>query len=205
MRLANAAYDDPWRIREIASDFELVDVWALPAQGAASDFRTLVDIVAAIDPTNVGSGPAHVVWRFRERVGDWLDLDSGPQPIPGTNETSLAARLPDGLRNTAAGVEFATLPFTSLYLTDLEYAAEFSNRTMHGVLHVAWVPQSDGHYRGQMTIYVKLRGLLGKTYKALVMPFRRWILYPAILRKIESEWSRRVARGGRSAAQSSRA
>ena len=198
MRLPNAAHDGPWRIREIASDFELVDVWALPAHGGASDFRTLVEIVASLDPTNAGSGPARVLWRFRERLGDWLDLDRGLEPIPGTNETSLAGRLPEGLRNTAAAVNFGALPFTSLYLTDVEFAAEFSNQTMHGVLHVAWVDQSEGRYRGQMAVYVKLRGLLGKTYKALVMPFRRWVLYPAILRKIEREWSSRAARGGSS-------
>ncbi len=195
MRLIDAAHEGPWRIREIVSDFEIVDVWALPAQGGASDFRTLVEIVAAVDPTNVGSAPARVLWRFRERLGEWLDGDSGLQPIPGTNETSLASRLPDGLRNTAAEVHFEALPFTSLYLTDVEFASEFSNQTMHGVLHVAWVRQSEGHYRGQMAIYVKTRGLLGKTYKALVMPFRRWLLYPAILRHFERAWSNRAAHG----------
>jgi hypothetical protein len=74
---------------------------------------------------------------------------------------------------------------------------------MHGVLHVAWVQQSGGHYRGQMAVYVKLRGLLGKTYKALVMPSRRWVLYPAILRRIEREWSSR-AEHGRSSGRGSR-
>jgi hypothetical protein len=195
MRLANAAHDGPWPIREIASDFEIVDVWALPAHGGAADFRTLVEIVASLDPADTGSAPARVVWRFRERLGEWLHLDGGPEPIPGTNENTLASRLPEGLRGTAAAAKFEVLPFSSLYLTDVDFAAEFSNQTMHGVLHVAWVPQSEGHYRGQMAIYVKLRGLLGKTYKALVMPARHWILYPAILRKIDREWNRRAAHG----------
>ena len=42
MRLPNAAHDSrPWRIREIASDFTVEDVWALPVHGGAEDFQTL--------------------------------------------------------------------------------------------------------------------------------------------------------------------
>jgi hypothetical protein len=35
MRLPNAAHESlPWRIREIAPDFTVEDVWALPASGS---------------------------------------------------------------------------------------------------------------------------------------------------------------------------
>ena len=63
-------------------------------------------------------------------------------------ETSLTDRLPDDLRNTAADLHFDFLPFTSLYRTDVEFAAEISNRTVHGVMHLAWVDQGAGHYQG---------------------------------------------------------
>ena len=44
MRIPNSAHESrPWRIREIVPDFELEDVWALPAYGGAGDFRGLVD------------------------------------------------------------------------------------------------------------------------------------------------------------------
>jgi hypothetical protein len=39
-RLPNAAHESrPWRIREIAPDFTLEDVWALPANGGAEDSK----------------------------------------------------------------------------------------------------------------------------------------------------------------------
>jgi RNA polymerase sigma factor (sigma-70 family) len=42
MRLPNTAHDArPWRIREIAPDFTVEDVWALPVHGGAEDFQTL--------------------------------------------------------------------------------------------------------------------------------------------------------------------
>jgi hypothetical protein len=61
------------------------------------------------------------------------------------------------------------------------------------VLHLAWVDQGEGRYQGQMAIYVKPRGLLGKGYMALIKPFRYWIVYPALMRQIEMAWDARTA------------
>jgi uncharacterized protein DUF2867 len=206
MRLPNTAHESrPWRIREIAPDFTLEDVWALPVEGGAEDFQALLELVAASDPANAESLPTRVLWRLRDRLGSWVDLgrisapiDSGPDgaagklPIPGTNETSLTDRLPDDLRNTAADLDFGSLPFTPLYRTDVEFAAEVSNRTVHGVMHLAWVDQGEGSYQGQMAVYVKPRGPFGKGYMALIKPFRYWVVYPALMRQTERAWNARV-------------
>ena len=85
-------------------------------------------------------------------------------PIPGTNETSLAGRLPDDLRGTADDVHMGSVPFAPLYRTDDEFAAEVSNRTVHGVLHLAWVDKGGDRYQGQMGVYVKPRGRFGDAY-----------------------------------------
>ena len=202
MRLPNAAHESgPWRIREITQDFFLEDVWALPAHGGAEDFQALLDQTVSSDPANAKSLPTRVLWRARDRLGSWFDLGriSAPTgsgedapaaklPIPGTNETSLADRLPDDLRNTAADLHFASLPFVPLYRTDVEFAAEVSNRTVHGVMHLAWVDQGEGRYQGQMAVYVKPRGRLGKGYMALIKPFRHWVVYPALMRQMERTW-----------------
>jgi hypothetical protein len=206
MRLPNAAHESrPWRIREIAPDFTLEDVWALPVNGGAEDFQTLIEVMTSGDPANWESLPTRVLWRVRDRLGSWFGLgrisapiDSGGEdaagklPIPGSNETSLADRLPDDLRNTAADVHFDFTPFAPLYRTDVEFAAEMSNRTAHDVMHLAWVDQGEGRYQGQMAVYVKPRGSLGKVYMALIKPFRYWVVYPALMRQIEREWNTRV-------------
>jgi hypothetical protein len=44
--------------------------------------------------------------------------------------------MPADLRDAASGPDFKSLPFTSLYLTDDEFAAEIANRTMHGLMHI---------------------------------------------------------------------
>src|SRR5918998_1192164 len=74
-RLPNAAHESrPWRIREIASDFTLEDVWALPANGGAQDFRTLLELMTSglTDPADWESLPTRVLWRVRDRLGGWF-------------------------------------------------------------------------------------------------------------------------------------
>ena len=206
MRLPNAAHEShPWRIREIAPDFTVEDVWALPVHGGAEDFPKLLELITTSDPANAESLPTRFLWRLRDRLGGWFDLGgisapvdggsddaAGRLPIPGTNETSLSDRLPDDLRGTAADIDFDSLPFAPLYRTDVEFAAEISNRTMHGVMHLAWVDQGEGRYQGQMAVYVKPRGPLGKGYMTLIKPFRHWIVYPALMRQIARTWNRRA-------------
>jgi hypothetical protein len=157
MRLPNAVHESqPWRIRDIVPDFTLEDVWALPVHGGAEDFQTLLEIMTCGDDLiNSASLPTRVLWRLRDRLGGWFGLgrisvpiDSGGDdaagklPIPGTNETSLTDRLPDDLRNNAADVHFDSVPFAPLYRTDVEFAAEMSNRTVHSVMHLAWVDRA---------------------------------------------------------------
>jgi hypothetical protein len=200
MRLSNAAHESgPWRIGEIVPDFTLEDVWALPAQGGREEFQDLIELMAASDPAHADSLPARALWRLRDRLGAWLDLGriSAPGaapaqlPIPGAAETSLTGRLPVDLRATAADVDFGSLPFVPLYRTEVEFAAEISNRTVHGVMHLAWVEQGDSRYRAQMAVYVKPRGLFGKGYMALIKPFRYLIVYPALTRQTERMWKAR--------------
>jgi uncharacterized protein DUF2867 len=201
MRLPNAAHESrPWRIREIVPDFTLEDVWALPVHGSDEDFQMLLELMASSDPANADSLPARVLWRVRDRLGSWFGLgrisvpvDSdrgggGKLPIPGTDETSLRDRLPDDLRNTAADLDFGSLPFVPLYRTDVEFAAEVSNQTVHGVMHLAWVDQGKGRYQGQMAVYVKPRGPFGTAYMTLIKPFRHLIVYPPLMRQLEREW-----------------
>jgi hypothetical protein len=200
MRLPNAVHESgPWRIREIVPDFILEDVWALPVDGGAEDFPQLLELATSLDPANADSLPARALWRIRDRLGAWFDLgriaepDDGEQglPIPGTDESSLAQRLPDDLQDSPWNHDFGSLPFRPLYRIDDEAAAEVSNKTVHGVMHLAWADQGGGRFQGQMAVYVKPRGAFGTAYMAFIKPFRHWIVYPALTRQIERQWEGR--------------
>ena len=201
-RIPNSEHESqPWRIHAIVPDFTLEDVWALPAEGGADEFPALLEMVGALDPTESDSRATRALWKLRDRLGRWFDLGEihvedrtgteavGELPIPGTASITLADRLPDDLRGTAAGADFGSLPFSPLYRTDREAAAELSNKTVHGVAHFAWVDQGDGRYQGQMAVYVKPRGLFGRAYMATIKPFRYLIVYPALMREFERTWA----------------
>jgi hypothetical protein len=111
---------------------------------------------------------------------------------------TLRDRLPVDLREGPSGPDFDALPFSSLYLLEDEWAAEIANKTMHGVMHIGWVPDQTGGYRGQMAVLVKPNGLIGQAYMAAIRPFRHLIVYPAMMRQIERE--ARVVAGDRTPA-----
>ena len=202
-RLPNAEHQShAWRICEIVPDFRLEDAWALPVQGGADDFATLLEVMASLDPENGPSAATRVLFRIRRRLGEWFhwdDASSRRLPIPGNHETTLSARLPEDLRNTATDLDLSSTRFTPLYRTNDEWAAEISNGTVHAVLHLAWVEQGEGRYRGQMGVYVKPRGRFGSAYMALIAPFRHLVVYPALMRQIEHAWNKRRTSDERSA------
>jgi Protein of unknown function (DUF2867) len=191
MRLPNTAQTSrPWRIHELTRDFRLEDVWALPTPGGPDDFPRLVRLMASGDPSHGSSGAARVLFAIRWKVGELLGWD-GPDAGHGSQRPTLRDRLPADLRDAPSGPDFDALPFTPLYLTGDEWAAEIVNRTVHGVLHIGWVPDQAGGYRGQMAVYVKRNGLLGTGYMAAITPFRHLIVYPPVLREIGRAWRRR--------------
>jgi hypothetical protein len=186
-RLPNSAHiARPWRIHEITHDFRLEDVWALPVHGDRSDFHALVQGLAAGDPTQGSSRLARALWSTRWKIGELLGWDEAQTGL-GERVPTLRERLPEDLLD-APGPNFDTLPFTSLYLIEDEFAAEIANRTMHGVMHLGCVADGTDGYRGQMAVLVKPNGLLGTVYMTAIRPFRHLIVYPAMMRQIEREW-----------------
>jgi hypothetical protein len=188
MRLPNTEHTSrPWRIHELTPDFRLEDAWALPTPGGPDDFPRLVHLIASSDPSQGSSRASRALFAIRWKLGELLGWDD-PDTGFGSRVPTLRDRLPADLRDAPSGPEFGELPFTSVYLLDDEWAAEIANQTMHGVLHLGWVPDGTGGYRGQMAVLVKPNGLLGTAYMAAIRPFRHLLVYPRMLRQIEREW-----------------
>ncbi len=184
----------PWRIKEIAPDFKLIDAWALPARGTLEEFADLLEIFANLNlAADDASRPSRALFALREWLGQRLGWDEkvNTLPIPGCDETSLRQRLPADLE-AEQGDDFSESPFHPVFWTPTEWAAEISNGTVHAILHLGWVKGKDGAYRGQMGIYVKPRGQLGPLYMALIAPFRHYIVYPALMRRINRAWKARA-------------
>jgi hypothetical protein len=188
MRLPNSEYTSrPWRIHEIATDFRLEDVWAIRAPGQPDDFQQLVAGFAEFDPeTDSSSRIVRGLFALRWKLGRWLGWDRDQRGI-GERVDSLSARLPGEL-SARPGPAIQGTPFRSLYQLDNEFAGEIANETMHGVIHLGWVPER-GH--AQMTVLVRPNGLLGQLYMLAIKPFRYLSVYPVLIADVEQAWRER--------------
>jgi hypothetical protein len=178
----------PWRIHELTRDFRIEDVWELPVSGERDDFPRVVQLASALDPSQSSSFAVRTLFAIRWKLGEVFGWDREHTGL-GSRVPTLRDRLPEDLRDLPSAPEPEALPFTPLYVLDDEYAAEIANDTMHGVMHLGWVPDEDGRYHAEMTVYVKPNGLLGQAYMAAIKPFRYVLVYPQLLRDIEHAWS----------------
>ncbi|MFI0738547.1 DUF2867 domain-containing protein [Streptomyces sp. NPDC021100] len=197
MRLPNTAHTTrPWRIHEIAGDFRLDDVWALPTPGGPDGLDRLVRQLTGPRLPYADSPVARTLFAVRWKLGALLGWDR-PEAGAGARVPTLLDRLPADLREGPRGPEVAGGPFRSLYQTRDEWASEIANRTVHAVRHIGWVPDGKGGYRGQMAVLVKPNGLPGRAYMAAIKPFRYLGVYPAVLRGIGRAWQSEPTRAAR--------
>jgi hypothetical protein len=184
MRLPDTEHTSrPWRIHELAAGFRLEDVWGLPVSGGPDDFPRFVELATKTDPSKSSSRVASTLFALRWKIGELLGWDDRPDATVPT----LRDRLPADLREPSSP-GFEALPFTPLYILDDEFAAEIANKTMHGVMHLGWVPDGTGGFRGQMAVLVKPNGVFGRAYMAAIAPFRHLIVYPSMTKEMGRKW-----------------
>jgi hypothetical protein len=188
-RISSSAHTSrPWRIHELTRDFRVEDVWQLPGRGSPDDFPRVVELLASYDTSRSSSRAVRTLFAVRWKVGSLFGWDD-PGAGLGARVPTLRNRLPGDLRSRP-GPDFEGLPFTPLYLTEDEFAAEVANRTMHGVMHLGRVRDPIGGYRAQVAVLVKTNGLFGNAYMAAIRPFRHLIVYPALMREAQELWER---------------
>lgn len=186
MRVPKSAHTSrPWRIHELTPDFQLEDVWALPTQGGPGELPRLVSTFFSSDFPKGAPLIVRVLWEARWKLGDLLGWDGTDT---GARVPTLRHRLPVDLRDAPTGANVDTSPFVPLYQLEDEWAAELVNRTVHAIMHLGWVPDDSGGYRGQMAVLVKPNGVFGTAYMAFIKPFRYLLVYPVLIRRIEHAW-----------------
>jgi Protein of unknown function (DUF2867) len=196
MRLPKTAHTSrPWRVHELAEDFELEDVWELPTPGGPDDLALFVQQF-----TTPSKEPLvlRALFALRWRLGRLFGWDK-PSSGFGERVRSVRERLPADLLAASRGPDLRAVPgrepadgppiFSSVYLTHDEWVAEIANKTVLSLLHIGWVPDDSGSgYHAQMAVLVKPNGLLGRAYMAAIKPFRYALVYPSLLRAIGRDW-----------------
>ena len=146
-------------------------------------------MITGYDPARGSSAAVRALFALRWKIGAMLGWDDEPDAGSGSRGPTIRDRLPADLLDGPPAPGSGDLPFTSLYLTHDEWAAEIVNRTVHGVVHIGWVPDERGGYRGQMAVLVKPNGRLGSAYMLAIAPFRHLIVYPTMLREFGRAWA----------------
>ncbi len=176
------------RAHSLLADVPLHDVWAVELSGGAPG-RTIIDVRALMSLENLAAANAAVRFFFGLRT--WLGRIFGwDREPPHASRESFLQRLSATDREcslVAPGTPDG--PFRVLFVSPRESISEIQNSTVHAFSVFALVERSAG-YRLYWGIYVRPVGRTTWWYMRLIDPFRRFIIYPAVLRTIRAAWAR---------------
>jgi hypothetical protein len=183
----------PWHVHRFLAGVPLHDVWQFHLDGGGpgrdlGDFRALMN---AIRP-----GPAvRLLFGLRRALGAALRLDDR-RPSSAPPPTSYVHRLDadERARSLAPpGSDWGI--FRLVYAFPDEALGEIVNATVHAFSFMGMAP-APGGYRVHWGIYVRPVGRITGPYIALIDPFRRWLIYPALVAKVERAWRETYPRSG---------
>jgi uncharacterized protein DUF2867 len=188
MRIAPEEYQQTHlRAHSLLADVPLHDVWAIDLSGHHPG-RSIVELRSLLSRENIrATNPAvSLLFGLRAWLGRLFEWDREP---PRASEESFLHRLSAADRESSL-VAPGTLegPFRVLFVSRRESISEIQNSTVHGFSVFALVERSSD-YRLYWAIYVQPVGPITAWYMRLIDPFRRVIIYPAVLRRIRAAWS----------------
>ena len=170
------------RAHELLRDVPLHDVSVVDLPGGGTDLR-LAD-VRALDAAAPPSRVVKALFGLRRLLGRAFGWDRTPMRA----EESLVSRLSDHDRlasEVAPGTPAG--PFVLVYQFPREALLETRNATVHGFVCMALVPTAIG-YRLYWGVYVRPVSWITRPYLMAIEPFRRFIVYPAMLQRIRRAW-----------------
>lgn len=182
----------PLRVHTFLADVPLHDVWAVGLP-APREPVTLAEF-NSFESRSGGRGrlptPVRALFRLRFFLGRIFRLEAEPK---NTAATSFAARLtPEDRARSSAEPGTPDGPFRVVYRFENEMLLEVHNRTAHAAALSALARTASG-YRYYFAVYVAKTSWITPLYMALIDPFRRLLVYPAVLRSIRATWLEFVA------------
>jgi Protein of unknown function (DUF2867) len=176
------------RCHALLSDVPLHDVWAIPLSGGGPG-RSIRDARAILfgerrPRTNVA---VRGLFALRSALGRAFGWDDERHDPPGMSYVRRLAEADRSQSQVPPGTREG--PFRVLYVLVDEALSELRNATVHAFLALALTP-SPGGYMLYLAIYVKPVSSFSTLYMALIDPFRRLVVYPALGRHAQQRWSR---------------
>ncbi len=170
------------RAHELLHDVPLYDVSVvdLPDGDAGRSVADVRAVELAAAPSRIANA-LYGVRRFLGRVFGWDRAQL-------RSEESLLSRMSERDRRESEITPGTPVgPFLLLYQFPHEALSETRNATVHGYVCTALARTATG-YRLYWGVYVLPVSWLTRPYLIAIEPFRRFILYPAMLRRIRRAW-----------------
>jgi hypothetical protein len=183
MRVSPAEYLSlKLRAHELLRGVPLYDVTVVDLPGGGAG-RSVADI-RALDSAAAPSHVAKALYGVRKFLGRVFGWDRAPM----RPEESLLSHLSERDRRDSEVVPGTPDGgFLILYQFPGEALSETLNATVHGWICLALAPTPTG-YRLYFAVYVLPVSWFTRPYLIAIEPFRRLLLYPAMLRRIRRAW-----------------
>jgi hypothetical protein len=176
----------PLRVHDFLAGVPLHDVWAIDLPRSRGGI-TLAEFLGRTGDLFRQPPPVvQALLSIRFFVGGLFGWD---RATPGAVSESFAQRLihEDRMRSLApAGTPDGL--FRIVYRFENEQLDEIINRTAHAAALSALVETAAG-YRFYFAVYVREVSRLTPLYMAAIDPFRKTIVYPALLSSVYSQWN----------------
>jgi hypothetical protein len=187
----------PLRVHALLYDAALEDAWAVPLSGGGAG-RTVQELRAVmLAGREAAPAVVQVLLGLRRRIGAVFGWD---HRRPAWNAESYANRLsPTDRAQSLVAPGTPDGNFRLLYRFEDEQLSELRNATVHAFVSLSIRP-TPGGYLAYVGVFVKPVHRFTRLYMGAIAPFRRLIVYPAVIRKVQSAWAKRYS--GESAAAS---
>jgi hypothetical protein len=179
------------RCHTLLSDVPLHDVWAIPLDGGGPG-RSIRDASAILfgDPRPSKNFAVRVLFALRWALGRAFGWDDGRHDVPGASYFHRLSEADRSQSQVAPGTRDGR--FRVLYVFANEALSELRNATVHAFLALALTPRPGG-YTLYLAVYVKPVSRFTALYMALIDPFRRLLVYPALGKQAQQRWARAYA------------
>jgi len=178
----------PLRVHALLADVPLEDAWAIPLSGGGAG-RTVRDLRAVV-VAGREAAPAMVrgLFRLRGRIGALFGWDH-QRPTWSTESYADHLSPADRARSLVApGTPDGS--FRILYQFEDEQLSELRNATVHAFASLSIRRAPDG-YVAYLGVFVRPVHRFTGLYMKAIAPFRRLVVYPAVIRKMQRAWAER--------------
>jgi hypothetical protein len=171
-------------VHELLKDVPLRDVTVVDLPDGGSG-RTVADARRLFhDSSQMQSAPVRALFELRRVLGKVFGWDAKTT----TPVSSFTNRLSEDQRaRSLTPPGSMDGPFRLVYDFPLESLGEIRNATVHAFACSTLQPRAGG-YRFYLAVYVADVSPLTPVYMAVIEPFRRFIVYPAMMRKLRAAW-----------------